>query len=139
AGLLNGCPQVFTGNDTVRDPAAFVAALAGYRVSRLNIGPSHLASVIEYLKPSGKRLPTLRICITAGEPLPKALLLAFRELFPTARLINNFGCTELNDITYYDTESFDVQRDFVPIGTPIANTKVYVLDRRGRLVPEGVP
>ena len=139
AGLLNGCPQVFIGNDTVRDPAAFVSTLAEYQVSRLNIGPSHLASVIEHLKSSGRRLPALRICITAGEPLPKALVLAFRELFPTARLLNNYGCTELNDITYYDTFNFDVQRDFVPIGTPIANTKVYVLDRQGRLVPEGVP
>jgi amino acid adenylation domain-containing protein len=138
AGLLNGCPQVFIHNDTVRDAAAFVAALYEHRVSRLNIGPSHLASVIEHLKSSGQRLPALKICITAGEPLPKALLLAFRELFPSARLLNNYGCTELNDITYYDTASFDGQRDFVPIGTPIANTKVYVLDRQGRLVPEGV-
>src|SRR5690606_36203115 len=38
----------------------------------------------------------------------------------------------------YDTAAFDGQRDFVPIGTPIANTKVYVLDRDDRLVPEGV-
>ncbi|HYQ04500.1 MAG TPA: amino acid adenylation domain-containing protein [Polyangiaceae bacterium] len=139
AGLLNGCPQVFIANDTVRDPAAFVAALADFRVSRLNIGPSHLASVIEYLKVSGRQLPSLRVCITAGEPLPKGLVLDFRELFPTARLINNYGCTELNDITYFDTSNFDLERDFVAIGTPIANTKVYVLDRRGRLVPEGVP
>ncbi|HEX2670541.1 MAG TPA: condensation domain-containing protein, partial [Polyangiaceae bacterium] len=57
AGLLNGCPQVFIGNETVRDPAAFVAALAEYRVSRLNIGPSHLASVLEYLGVSGRTLP----------------------------------------------------------------------------------
>ncbi|KYF47511.1 hypothetical protein BE08_46150 [Sorangium cellulosum] len=139
AGLLNGCPQVFIGNDTVRDAAAFVAALAEHRVSRLNIGPSHLASVIEELQSSGRRLPALKVCITAGEPLPKALALAFREVFPGARLLNNYGCTELNDITYYDTSSFDGQRDFVPIGAPIANTKVYVLDRQGRLVPEGVP
>jgi amino acid adenylation domain-containing protein len=138
AGLLNGCPQVFIGNDTVRDTAAFVNALAEHRVSRLNLGPSHLASVIEYLRSSGRRLPALKICITAGEPLPTALVLAFRELLPGARLLNNYGCTELNDITYYDTASFDGRRDFVPIGTPIANTKLYVLDRQGRLAPEGV-
>jgi amino acid adenylation domain-containing protein len=139
AGLLNGCPQVFIGNDTVRDTAAFVDVLAKHRVSRLNIGPGHLASVIEHIAASGQRLPALKVCITAGEPLPKALVLAFREAFPGARLLNNYGCTELNDITYYDTASFDGQRDFVPIGTPIANTRVYVLDRHGRLVPEGVP
>lgn len=139
AGLLNGCPQVFIGNDTVRDTPAFVAALAEHRVSRLNIGPSHLASVIEHLRASGLRLPALKVCITAGEPLSKDLVLAFRELLPGARLLNNYGCTELNDICYYDTSAFDGQRDFVPIGTPIANTKVYVLDRHGRLVPPGVP
>src|SRR5690606_4949570 len=115
-----------------------VSALSEYRVSRLNLGPSHLAAVIEHLRASGRRLPALRVCITAGEPLPKALVLAFREVFPDARLLNNYGCTELNDICYYDTSSFDGQRDFVPIGTPIANTRVYVLDRKGRLVPEGV-
>jgi NAD(P)-dependent dehydrogenase (short-subunit alcohol dehydrogenase family) len=130
---------VFIANDTVRSAPAFVAALAEHRVSRLNIGPSHLATVIEHLQSSGLRLPALKVCITAGEPLPKALVLAFRELFPGARLLNNYGCTELNDICYYDTSSFDGQRDFVPIGTPIANTKIYVLDRHGRLVPEGVP
>lgn len=139
AGLLNGCPQVFIPNEVVRDAAAFVTALAEHRVSRLNIGPSHLASVIEHLKSSGRRLPALRYCITAGEPLPKSLVYAFRELFPHARLLNNYGCTELNDICYYDTSSFDGKSDFVPIGTPIANTKVYVLDRQGRLVPPGVP
>jgi NAD(P)-dependent dehydrogenase (short-subunit alcohol dehydrogenase family)/acyl carrier protein len=139
AGLLNGCPQVFIDNDTVRDTTAFVSALTKHHVSRLNIGPSHLASVVEHLRSSGQRLPALKVCVTAGEPLPKALVLAFRELFPGARLLNNYGCTELNDICYYDTSSFDGQRDFVPIGTPIHNTKVYVLDRQGRLVPEGVP
>jgi amino acid adenylation domain-containing protein len=138
AGLLNGCPQVFIGNDTVRDTLAFVTALAEHHVSRLNIGPSHLASVIEHLQSSGRRLLALKICVTAGEPLPGALVLAFREVFPRARLLNNYGCTELNDITYYDTAGFDGQRDFVPIGTPIQNTKLYVLDRQGRLVPEGV-
>jgi amino acid adenylation domain-containing protein len=139
AGLLNGCPQVFIGNDTVRDATAFVNALAEHHVSRLNIGPSHLATVIEHLRSSGRRLPALKICITAGEPLPRDLVLAFRNVCPSARLLNNYGCTELNDISYYDTSSFDGQRDFVPIGTPIPNTKVYVLDRHGRLVPEGVP
>ena len=139
AGLLNGCPQVFIDNDTVRDTTAFVGALTKHHVTRLNIGPSHLASVIEHLRSSGRRLPALKVCVTAGEPLPKATVLGFRELFPGARLLNNYGCTELNDVCYYDTSSFDGQRDFVPIGTPIHNTRVYVLDRQGRLVPEGVP
>ena len=139
AGLLNGCPQVVLPDATVRDTAAFVDALAEHHVSRLNIVPSHLAAVIEHLVSSGKRLPALRVVVTAGEPLPRAQVLGFREVVPGARLLNNYGCTELNDVTYHDTAGFDGQSEFVPIGTPIANTKVYVLDRHGRLVPDGVP
>jgi amino acid adenylation domain-containing protein len=138
AGLLNGCPQVFIDDDTVRDVAAFVDALAEHHVSRLNILPSHLAGVIEHLKAGGRRLPALKVCVTAGEPLPKAHVLDFRAMFPGAALFNNYGCTEVNDITYYDTAGFDGTGEFVPIGTPIANTEVFVLDRHGRLVPDGV-
>ncbi len=139
AGLLNGCPLAFLSNETVRDSAAFVSALGEYRASRLNLGPSQLRSVLEHLKSSPRPLPALKIVITAGEPLPQDLVSAFREQLPGARLLNNYGCTELNDVCYYDTANFDGQSDFVPIGTPIANTKVYVLDRQKRLVPEGVP
>ncbi|KAJ3033566.1 hypothetical protein HDV00_006051 [Rhizophlyctis rosea] len=140
-GLLNGCPQVFIDDYTLRDVVTFIDTLAKHRVSRLNLLPSHLASVMEHMKLSGKRLPALKVCFTAGEPLNKELVLQFRDMFPDARLVNNYGCTEVNDICYYDTANFDLNgtADFVPIGTPIANTKVYVLDRHRRLVPDGVP
>ncbi|KAK4451174.1 non-ribosomal peptide synthetase [Podospora aff. communis PSN243] len=138
AGLLNGCPQVTIDDHTVRDVAAFVDVLTEHHVSRLNLLPSHLGNVMDHLRSIGQRLPALKVCTTAGEPLPKGLVLEFRELFPNAHLLNNYGCTEVNDIAYYDTANFDGTLDFVPIGTPIANTRVYVMDRHGRLVPDGV-
>ncbi|KAL1842449.1 hypothetical protein VTJ49DRAFT_5186 [Mycothermus thermophilus] len=140
AGLVNGCAQVVISDTTVRDIPRFVDALIAHRVTRLNMLPAHLSAVIDHMRSTGKRLPSLRFCATAGEPLPASVVLAFREVFPAARLFNNYGCTELNDVCYYDTTDFDAAKaDFVPIGKPIANTRVYVLDRRGRLVPDGVP
>lgn len=143
AGLLHGCPQVVVDAGTVRDTAAFVDALAAHRVTRVNLVPSHLAGVLEHLADTGGTLPDLRLCITAGEPLPRSLVVAFRAALPGARLLNNYGCTELNDVTYHDTGDDDLtgagSTDFVPIGRPIAGTHVYVLDRLGRPVPAGVP
>lgn len=49
------------------------------------------------------------------------------------------GCTELNDITYYEATGFDDPQSFVPVGKPIQNTQLFILDRSGRPVPEGVP
>jgi len=139
AGLLNGAPQVFIDAATMLDTPAFVAALARHGVTRLNLVPSHLEGVLRHLEKEQSTLPALRMCITAGEPLSSELVAKFRTLLPRARLINNYGCTELNDITYFDTEGFDTSEGFVPAGRPIQNTRVYLLDARKRLVPDGVP
>ncbi len=139
AGLLNGCALVFLDDATVRDSQAFVDALKAHQVSRLNLVPSHLGGVLARLHDLGETLPSLRVCVTAGEPLTAELVTEFRRLLPHARLLNNYGCTELNDVTYYDTREFDGSQGFVPIGKPIQNTRLYVLDRQQRLVPPGVP
>lgn len=138
AGLLNGTPQVFIEGTVVQDTSAFVAALARHGITRLNLVPSHLESILKYLEKSQSTLPALRMCITAGEPLTAELVTSFRVVLPHARLINNYGCTELNDITYYDTADFAADEGFVPVGKPIHNTRLYVLDRDKRLAPEGV-
>jgi amino acid adenylation domain-containing protein len=139
AGLLNGCPQICLGARTVQDTEAFVKALAEHRISRLNLVPSHLDAVLRYMREQRLELPALRMVVTAGEPLTAEVVQAFRELLPNAQLWNNYGCTELNDICYYDTSKFEGTQGFVPIGRPIQNTLLYVLDRKGRLAPEGVP
>jgi len=139
AGLLNGCAQVFIDGGTVQDVRAFTAVLAKYRVTRLNLVPSHLSALLSYLQTESATLPALKHCIAAGEPLTADLVSAFRRLLPNARLYNNYGCTELNDICYYDTSAFTSEEGFVPVGKAIQNTQTYVLDRLGRMVPEGVP
>ncbi|KAH6628118.1 hypothetical protein F5144DRAFT_549468 [Chaetomium tenue] len=139
AGLLNGIPQVTIDDETLRDMVAFVDTLAKHHITRLNILPSHLATLMDHLNSTNKHLPALQICTTAGEPLPKATVLTFRSTFPTARLLNNYGCTETNDLTYYDTATLPPHHDFVPLGHPITNTKLYILDHLHRLTPPGVP
>jgi amino acid adenylation domain-containing protein len=139
AGLLSGAPQVFIEGSVVLDTAAFVATLVQHRITRVNLVPSHLEGVLKHMEKEQTTLPALRMCITAGEPLSAELVASFRSLLPHARLINNYGCTELNDITYYDTSEFDGAEGFVPVGKPIQNTRIYILDREKRLVPEGVP
>lgn len=138
AGLLNGCRLVFLDDDTVRDTPRLCQALQKHRISRMNLVPSHLKAVLEHVESQAAALPDLRILITAGEPLTGEVVQACRAALPHVRLLNNYGCTELNDITYYEVSDYQGEGGFVPIGRPIQNTRVYVLDRRGRLVPEGV-
>lgn len=139
AGLLCGAPTVFIDGATVLDTPSFVGALSRHGVTRLNLVPSHLEGVLRHLEKENAGLPALRMCITAGEPLSAELVARFRRVLPGARLVNNYGCTELNDITYFEATEFDVSEGFVPAGRPIQNTRIYLLDADKRLVPDGVP
>ncbi|HRH78515.1 MAG TPA: amino acid adenylation domain-containing protein, partial [Cellvibrionaceae bacterium] len=137
AALISGASVVILADEISKDPARLAAAIGDFAVTRLSIVPSHL----EALLGSGiaASLTGLRYCITAGEPLPKNLVDRFKQLLPRTRLLNNYGCTEFNDITYQDVLALEGDYQFVPVGFPIANTEVYVLDAQLRPVPVGVP
>jgi surfactin synthase thioesterase subunit len=135
--LLAGVPQVVMGDALLKDPPAFIAALQRGRVTRLFIVPSHLQAVLDALDDPAT-LSTLRVCVTAGEPLSQRLRERVQRTLPWVALWNNFGCTELNDTAYCDPEHLGGAGQFVPIGWPIDNVQVHVLDERLRELPLGV-
>ena len=136
--LLAGVPQVVVGDALLKDPPAFIGALQRGRVSRLFIVPSHLQAVLDALD-DPEALSHLRVCVTAGEPLSQSLRERVQRTLPWVALWNNFGCTELNDTTYCDAAHLNGAGQFVPIGRPIDNVQVHVLDDRLREQPIGVP
>src|SRR5688572_5187077 len=126
--LTHGVPLVIIPNATVRDPLSLMQTLAAHRVTRLVLAPSLLAAIIET---TGHSMPAgiaLRYCVCSGETLPVELAAAFRRRFPNVTLINLYGSTEVAaDVTCYEVE--DAQHlERVPIGRPISNTQIYILD-----------
>lgn len=75
----------------------------------------------------------LRLWVCSGEPLPVSLAQDFFKRFPeTHKLCNFYGSTEIMaDVTYYTLESPEQLTDKtkVPIGIPIDNTILYLLDQ----------
>jgi amino acid adenylation domain-containing protein len=135
--LLAGVPQVIVSDALLKDPPGFIAALQRGRVTRLFIVPSHLQAVLDALDDPAA-LSTLRVCVTAGEPLSLRLRERVQQTLPWVALWNNFGCTELNDIAYCGPERLGGAGQFVPIGWPIDNVQAHVLDERRRELPLGV-
>ena len=135
--LLAGVPQVVMGDALLKDPPAFIAALQRGRVARLFIVPSHLQAVLDGMDDPAT-LSSLRVCVTAGEPLSQRLRERVQRSLPWVALWNNFGCTELNDTAYCDPEHLGGTGQFVPIGWPVDNVQVHVLDERLRELPLGV-
>lgn len=105
-------------------------------LSPLKLTPSHLALLEPDLQ-SGRLNGCVRVLVLGGESLPRTAVEAWRKHAPGTRIFNHYGPTEttigciVNEIEATPTGS-------VPIGRPIANTQVFILDARMQPVPIGV-
>ena len=112
-----------------------VAALAArHRVTHLQCTPS-LASILVADPKDRQALTTIQHMLVGGEALPTSLASELRELLP-ARFTNMYGPTETTiwSLTY---EIDKAPEGGVPIGLPIANTTIFVLDPNGEPMPLG--
>ncbi len=139
APLLAGVPTLLLADAVIADGARLVATLAERRVTRIVLVPTLLREVLDALAAQGGRLPELRLWVVCGEVLPPALAARFAALLPHATLLNQYGASEINDMTVYDTGGLDQRAPRVPVGRPIDNLHVYVLDGQMQPVPVGVP
>ncbi|TKC90315.1 amino acid adenylation domain-containing protein [Trinickia terrae] len=133
SGLLAGVPQVIFPDLVVKDAPAFARAVRAHRVTRLNLVPSHLAALLDY----ADHLGSLRHVTTAGEPLSRRLAERFTAALPGVQLHNNYGCSELNDISYASGSELSGTAAVMPAGRPIANCRVHLLDDALMPVPVG--
>src|SRR6185503_14697041 len=126
-------------DEVVKDPDQFLDALSVNQVSRLVLVPSLLRVMLETGQDLSRKLGLLRYCVCSGETLPVDLASAFREQLPHTKLINLFGSSEVAaDVTCYEVDNSH-ELDSIPIGRPIANTELYILDSNFEPVPLGAP
>ena len=138
-GLLQGVPTVILDEETAQNPQLLVAALAGHGVTRARFVPEHLKAVVEAVPGIGERLPALRLIANTAASIRPADLELFAAAFPDRTFINTFGLSELLSVTAGELRIEDATDGRLPIGRPIPNRLVYVLDRFMEPVPPGVP
>ncbi|MFZ1931164.1 MAG: amino acid adenylation domain-containing protein, partial [Candidatus Sulfotelmatobacter sp.] len=108
-----------------------------HSVSHLLCVPSLYKTLIES-SPS-ERLASLKVAIVAGESCPATLVKDHFVRLPLTALYNEYGPTEATVwCSVYRCEPGD-ESNRVPIGRPIANTQLYLLDSHMQVVPVGVP
>jgi enterobactin synthetase component F len=132
---LAGAALVVAAPGAHRDPAALRDLFRSSGATIAHFVPSMLA---EYLEEPGAGQVPLRAVICSGEALPASLRDRFHATL-RAELHNLYGPTEAAvDVTAWDASRHDDSVP-VPIGRPVWNTRLYVLDAKDRLVPAGFP
>ena len=133
--LMTGATLVVARPGGHRDSAYLAATVRAEGITTLHFVPSMLQL---FLQEPPEMSAGLRRVFCSGEELPRALQDRFLDRYP-AQLHNLYGPTEAAiDVTAWHCRPEPGLRP-VPIGRPIANTRMYVLDRHDRPVPVGVP
>ncbi len=138
--LLAGVPAVVAQEQDLASPAAFVALLARYKVTRLVLLPSLLKSLLNTPVNLAERLPHLWQWTLSGEPVPTDLAADFRIRLPHASLLNLYGSTEVAaDVTHWQlTPSMPLPTSAtLPIGVAIDQVQLLALDGDGNPVAAG--
>ena len=142
--LLVGATIVVPEPDIHRDPRALRELFAAERVTVAHFVPSMLAEFVRDLgasSMSASSLSALRQLVCSGEALPAPLLRTTMAVLPWVRVDNLYGPTEAAvDVSWWRGDPHaECPGDRVPIGRPIDNVRLYVLDSYREPVLPGVP
>jgi amino acid adenylation domain-containing protein len=131
--LLKGAGLVMAEPEGHKDSDYLVALIAQSRISILHFVPSMLRAFLQ--NPKVSECGSLRDVVCSGEALTLDVVREFAGKLP-ARLQNLYGPTEAAvDVSFWQCEA---SAETVPIGRPISNTRLYVLDELLEPVPIGV-
>jgi nonribosomal peptide synthetase DhbF len=137
--LLAGKTLYVPSDEARRDPRMFRRWLEKNNINELFGSDTVLRAMLGANEISSSDLVGLRRVFQAGEPLsPELLDMSEASAGPETRLGNYYGPTECQAVTYYSVSERDQGKAVIPIGNPVWNTEVYVLDHCLAPVPIGL-
>jgi amino acid adenylation domain-containing protein len=139
--LLVGGTVEIVPTEVASDPSQLLALVARQKISILEIVPSLLRAIAQQLELNGNAPElALRWLLLTGETLPPQLCRQWFGRYPNIPMLNAYGPTECSDdVTHYPIYEPPTATSWnIPIGRPVANTQLYILDNQLQPVPIGV-
>ena len=135
--LMAGAQVVISPPEAYTDVERLIDTIIHQRVTYCYLVPSLLAAVLD--SPNADKMSaSLRCVISGGEKLSQQTIALFQQRLPGVRLHHSYGPTETSIAAAEWTCTQDYRYRVTPIGTPLANTSLYVLDASMEPVPRGV-
>ena len=134
--LMVGAQVILVRPEAQSNPALLVDAILQHEATVVYLVPSLLTHFLEERKVD--EISSLRYVICGGESLPHEAVERFHDRLPNVELHHSYGPTETSIAASETTCRTDYARRVTPIGRPLANVQLYVLDGSMEPVPIGV-
>jgi len=132
--LCAGVPLVLFDREVVKDPSRFVPALRENKVTRIVTAPSLMRALLDH----GQPIETLQYWFVSGEALSVDIARRVDAAMPHTGIFNLYGSTEvLSDVLFTSVRGHEHTAS-VPLGKPIDNVAVTIVDSQNNPVPDGV-
>jgi amino acid adenylation domain-containing protein/thioester reductase-like protein len=141
--FLRGATCYIIPNEVAYDPKLFLNFIATYKITETVVTPSFLRLLLNRVEPIAIQdlLSSLKVLWILGEVLTTDIKDRILQIFPShIHLLNWYGMTEFPSISLYELERGDnFTSEFCPVGLPLEEVRVYLLDENKRIIPDGNP
>ena len=135
--LLGGIPSLVLSENEAADPLVVWKNAIANQVSLVSASPAFWDAILDHVERRPFEWRTLRLATISGEQVSVRIVRRWQRQFPNACLLNVYGSTECVRPTVYDTSALSADAERVPVGTPISNVQVHILDDQLRPLPDG--
>ncbi|MDJ0732574.1 MAG: amino acid adenylation domain-containing protein [Nostocaceae cyanobacterium] len=137
--LLVGATLDIVPQEIRVDSQGFIQWLHSHKITSAYIPPFMLPILANWLEQKSQKL-VLRRLLVGVEPIAEQTLIAISDRIPGLQIINGYGPTEATICTtLYSLSSHQEHQNHAPIGKPVNNSQIYLLDQYLQPVPIGIP
>src|SRR5216117_4041739 len=139
SALLVGGRTLIIEQELILDAKRFLDKIVAARINVVQVVPSYLEVLVSYLGQQPSEFKDLAYVVATGEALQKELVERWFAFQPLIKLVNAYGLTETSDDTNHEMMDRAPHGERVPLGRPINNVLIYVVDEQLQPVPLGAP
>src|SRR5438445_12572261 len=139
SALLVGGRTLIIEQEMILDAKRFIEKMVAARVNVVQVVPSYLEVLVTYLGQHPSEFKDLQYVVATGEALKKELVERWFAVQPLIKLVNAYGLTETSDDTNHEIMDRAPPGGPLPVGRPINNVLIYVVDEQLPPVPLGTP
>lgn len=137
--FIAGGTTIIIPDEQLLNVSAFMDSVQRQGVTILEVVPSYLGVMLDEMEASAMRsFDRLKFLVVTGETLKPQMVRQWFTKFPSIPMVNAYGPTEASDdITHYFIYG-ELTSSVVPIGKPVQNMNIYIVDANGQPCPVGV-